>query len=320
MTRRTAAEWGRGYVNANGQHTPSGGLQQQPPPVEVLIPSIGRPAELAITLAGLAAQDNPDFGVIISDQSPDQPDWEHPAVRTMVRILEAQGRTVRLERHLPLRGLAEHRQYLLDISRGLQVLFLDNDVWLEPGALETMCNALDTLQCGFVGMAVQGLSYLSEDRPQERSSFQPWNGPVTAEHIRRDAPEFERWRLHNAANPTHLAATLQAGPKQWTAYRIAWLGGCVLFDRAALLGSGGFDFWPRLPPDHCGEDVAAQWRVMERFGGAGILPSGAVHLESPTTVRERRVEAYDVVFPPPDPPLPERERTPKITLSNPGER
>jgi hypothetical protein len=35
---------------------------------------------------------------------------------------------------------------------------------------------------------------------------------------------------------------------------------------------------------------------MEEFGGAGILPSGAVHLESPTTVTERRVEAFEVVL------------------------
>jgi hypothetical protein len=35
---------------------------------------------------------------------------------------------------------------------------------------------------------------------------------------------------------------------------------------------------------------------MEKFGGAGILPSGAVHLESPTTVTDRRVEAYTVVL------------------------
>lgn len=34
---------------------------------------------------------------------------------------------------------------------------------------------------------------------------------------------------------------------------------------------------------------------MEQFGGAGILPSGAVHLESPTTVTERTVDAFEVV-------------------------
>jgi hypothetical protein len=35
---------------------------------------------------------------------------------------------------------------------------------------------------------------------------------------------------------------------------------------------------------------------MEQFGGAGILPSGAVHLEAPTTVPLRDVEASDVLF------------------------
>jgi hypothetical protein len=79
-------------------------------------------------------------------------------------------------------------------------------------------------------------------------------------------------------------------------YRVAWLGGCVLYNRQALLDAGGFTFWPQLPIDHAGEDVVAQWQVMERYGGAGILPSGAVHLESPTTVTDRRVEAYEVVL------------------------
>lgn len=79
-------------------------------------------------------------------------------------------------------------------------------------------------------------------------------------------------------------------------YRVAWLGGCVLYRREALNAAGGFTFWAALPADHAGEDVLAQWQVMERFGGAGILPSGAVHLESPTTVTDRRVEAYDVVL------------------------
>jgi hypothetical protein len=34
---------------------------------------------------------------------------------------------------------------------------------------------------------------------------------------------------------------------------------------------------------------------MEAFGGAGILPSGAVHLESPTTVANRSVEALEII-------------------------
>jgi hypothetical protein len=35
---------------------------------------------------------------------------------------------------------------------------------------------------------------------------------------------------------------------------------------------------------------------MEKHGAAGILPAGAVHLESPSTVTDRRVEAFDLVL------------------------
>jgi hypothetical protein len=35
---------------------------------------------------------------------------------------------------------------------------------------------------------------------------------------------------------------------------------------------------------------------MQRYGGAGILPSRAYHQELPTTVPVRDVECYDVVF------------------------
>ena len=66
--------------------------------------------------------------------------------------------------------------------------------------------------------------------------------------------------------------------------------------RRVLVEAGGFDFWQSLPAAHAGEDVAAQWRVMERRGGAGIVPSGAVHLEAPTTVPDRRVNVTEVVF------------------------
>ncbi|GAA1999821.1 hypothetical protein GCM10009755_04410 [Brevibacterium samyangense] len=38
-------------------------------------------------------------------------------------------------------------------------------------------------------------------------------------------------------------------------------------------------------------------RMLEalRTSGAGILPSGAVHIEAPTTVPDRRTEAVEVV-------------------------
>ncbi|MDQ1053764.1 GT2 family glycosyltransferase [Arthrobacter sp. SORGH_AS 212] len=264
--------------------------------VDVLVPTCNRPAELAVTLSGLAGQTDPAFAVVISDQSTGEPGWEHPAAAAMVRVLEAQGRRVRRLRHLPRRGLAEHRQFMLDQATADQCLFLDDDVWLEPGALQQLSRALDELGCGFVGMAPQGLSFLNDRRPEQTAVFQAWDGPVSAEKIRPGDPGFDRWPLHSAANLSHLSADLKLQPGQWLPYRVAWLGGCVLYRREALTSAGGFSLWTRLPAHHAGEDVLAQWQVMERYGGAGILPSGAVHLESPTTVADRRVEAYEVVL------------------------
>jgi GT2 family glycosyltransferase len=264
--------------------------------VDVLITTCDRPAELGVTLAGLAAQLEPSFRVVVSDQSEQQPAWQHPAAAAMVRVLQAQGREVVALRHLPRRGLAEHRHFLLEQTRTERCLFLDDDIWLEPGALQRMDQALRELGCGFVGMAPQGLSFLQDRRPHELVTFERWDGAVTPERIRRETAGFERWQLHNAANLSHLAADLGLRPGESIPYRVAWLGGCVLYDRQKLEDVGGFSFWHLLPPEHCGEDVVAEWRVMEKFGGAGILPSGAVHLESPTTVTDRRVEAYTVVL------------------------
>jgi GT2 family glycosyltransferase len=264
--------------------------------VDVLIPTVGRVAELGVTLAGLAAQESPSFRVVIADQTPGESVMTQPSIQSMVRVLEAEGRVVDVLRRTERRGLAEQRQFLLDHATAPHVLFLDDDVWLEPGALARMHTAIEEIGCGVVGQAVQGLSYLDDERPWEHESFELWSEPVRPERIRPGTREFERWRLHNAANLAHLAAQLHVEPGEWRAYHVAWTGGCTMYDRAALVAAGGFDFWRRLPQDHAGEDVAAQWRVMERNGGAGIVPSGAVHLEAPTTVPDRGVDAIEVVF------------------------
>ncbi|MUK02149.1 glycosyltransferase [Vibrio cholerae] len=285
MTARWSGEWA---LDAPGET----------PVVDVLIPSFGRPAELAVTLSGLAAQQGVPFSVIVSDQTEGgSSSFGQPAVAAMVRVLEAQGREVRLERHLPRRGLAEHRAFLLGLASAPFVLFLDDDVWLEPGTLDRMSRALRAAGCGFVGSAVQGLSYLDDRRPHERTELALWpDNEVLPERIRPDTEGFARWPLHNAANLAHAAVELAIPPGGWQLYHVAWVGGCVLFDREALVECGGFDFWAQLPPEHAGEDVAAQWRVMERYGGAGIIPSGAVHLEAPTTVVDRRIDAAHVIL------------------------
>jgi cellulose synthase/poly-beta-1,6-N-acetylglucosamine synthase-like glycosyltransferase len=281
--RRTAEAWGRP-------------LPATAPAIDVLIGTVGRTAELAVTLAGLAAQDGPAFRVIVSDQSDEHPMGRDPAVQAMLRVLAVQGRDPVVLRHVPRRGLAEHRAFLLSQATADLVLFLDDDVWLEPGSIERMAEAIERLGCGFVGMAPQGLSYLDDRRPHEHAPFALWEGQVEPERIRRGSPGMERWTLHNAANLVHVAAGRSFGEQGWVPYRIAWVGACVLYRRQALQDAGGFGFWRELPPEHAGEDVAVQWRIMEREGGAGLLPSGAVHLESPTTIPVRLVDAPDVVF------------------------
>jgi GT2 family glycosyltransferase len=282
-SRRTARDW------ANPSTSPE-------PVVDVLVPTSGRIAELAVVLAGLAAQDDPTFRLTISDQSDDHAMADAPAVQAMVRVLEAQGREVRVLRHLPRLGIAEHRAFLLEQATAPFVLFLDDDVWPEPGLLATLHHAIEDLGCGVVGAAQQGLSFIGDRRPHEEAPFDAWQQGVEPERLRPDSPGTERWTLHNAANLVHIAARTDLPDAGWLPYRVAWLAGCVLYRRSALLAVGGFDFWRDLGSNVGGEDVVAQWRVMERFGGAGVLPSGAVHLEAPTTIEDRTVDAVKAVF------------------------
>jgi hypothetical protein len=53
----------------------------------------------------------------------------------MIRQLRRTGRPVATHTHPPRRGLAEHRQSLLRRATARLVLFLDDDVWLEPGTV-----------------------------------------------------------------------------------------------------------------------------------------------------------------------------------------
>ncbi|GAA2847855.1 glycosyltransferase family A protein [Pseudonocardia halophobica] len=262
--------------------------------VEVLVPTRNRPVELATTLAGLAAQDHP-FDVVVSDQSDAAASYETDPAQAMIRVLELRGHRVRTRRHLPRRGVVEHRAALLDASTARYVLFLDDDVWLAPGTIALLHEAIVELGCGMVGAAMQGLSHLDDERRAEQEPFERWEGAPVPETLYPDTPEWERWRLHNAATPVHLARRHLRPGERWLAYKIAWVAGCVLYDREALVAVGGFDFWRDVPEEAVGEDVVAEQRVMAKFGGAGILPSGAVHLESDTTIPDRPVTADGVL-------------------------
>ena len=268
--------------------------RDESPGVDVLVPTYGRHAALAVTLTSLLGQTFRDFRVVVSDQFEAAAAADAPEVQAIVRVLRARGLPVAIHRHLPRRGMAEQRQFLLDCARGRQALFLDDDVILEPDLLARLVAALERHRCGFVGSAVIGLSYDGDVRPhQQRIEF--IDGAVTPETIRPGMPQWQRHELHSAANLHHVAKRLGLTPDRERIYRVAWIGGCVLYDTAKLRASGGFDFWKDLPPEHCGEDVLAQQRVMARFGGCGLIPSGAYHQELPTTLPCRDVDAPKVL-------------------------
>ncbi len=258
--------------------------------VDILIPTYNRPTALAVTLTSLIAQTYRDFRVVISDQTEDSNPCETAEIQAVLRVLCAHDRKVEIHKHLPRRGIAQQRQFLLEQAKAPYALFLDDDLILEPYVVERMLTAIQEEGCGFVGSAVIGLSFINDVRPQEQK-IEFWQGRVQPEVVKPETPEWERWRLHNAANLYHVQQKLGLTPQQQRKYRVAWVGGCAIYDTAKLRSIGGYSFWQELPPEHCGEDVLVQQRLMALYGGCGIIPSGVYHQELPTTIPNRDVPA-----------------------------
>jgi hypothetical protein len=266
--------------------------------VDVLLPTCNRPGALAATLASLAGQTVPSMHIIISDQSDGAGALARPEVAAALRVLIVLGHRVSASRHLPRRGMAEQRAYLLSRANAHYCLFLDDDVLLENDLVERLLSLLRAQRCGFVGSALHGLSHAGDVRPQQQA-IEFWDTPVRPELVTPTSPAWQRHHLHSAANLFHVQSKLGLTRATTRCYRVAWVGGCVLYDTAKLRAVGGFDFWPQLPPEHCGEDVLAQLRVMARYGGCGMIPSGAYHMELPTTLAARGCDAPLVLWPPP---------------------
>jgi glycosyltransferase involved in cell wall biosynthesis len=241
-----------------------------------------------VTLTGLCFQHFPDFTIIISDQS-DTSVYQNASVQTAIRLLEKKGHQVQQLVNLPRRGLAQQRQFLLDCVGSSYCLFLDDDVLLEPFVIENMLQAHREEEIGFVGQALIGLSYRNDYRPGEQA-IELWEGPVEPELITPQDAAWQRHTLHNAANILHIQERLQLTPNAQRKYKVAWVGGCVLYDAQKLRETGGFKFWKEVPQEHAGEDVLAQLRVMKRYGGCGLIPSGAYHQEAPTTITNRKFD------------------------------
>ena len=259
--------------------------------IDVLIPTYRRKTGLAIVLTSLLAQTFTDFDVIISDQTDDAGTYlESIEIQTLVQALKWHGHQVVLHRHLPQRGMAEQRNFLVEQSCASYVHFLDDDVLLDPPVMERMLRVLQAERCGFVGCAATGLSYL-EDVRSHQQHIELWTGPVQPELFEPNSIPWDRHMVNNAANPLHLEHQLVKGGRV-VRYKVAWVGGAnILYDRAKLLDVGGFSWWHRLPPVHAGEEVVVQFLLIRKYGGCGILPSGTYHLGLPTNVEDRRCNA-----------------------------
>ncbi|MBV9231609.1 MAG: glycosyltransferase family 2 protein [Chloroflexi bacterium] len=262
--------------------------------IDVLIPTYRRKTGLAVVLTSLLGQTFTDFNVIISDQTEEEAAYlDSIEIQTLVRALGWHGHQVALHRHLPRLGLAEQRQFLLEQSCASYVHYLDDDVLLDPQVMQRMLRVLEAERCGFVGCAATGLHYLHDERPHQQK-IELWEGPVEPEPFTPNSIPWERHLINNAANPLHLEQRL-AGRGRIIRYKVAWVGGAnVLYDRAKLLSVGGFSWWHRLPPEHAGEEAVAQFLLIRRYGGCGILPSGTYHLGLPTTVEDRRRNATEL--------------------------
>jgi GT2 family glycosyltransferase len=258
--------------------------------VSILIPTYKRLKALAVTLTSLYYQTEKSFDVVISDQSADDDIQNDKSLQTIIKMLEIQEHEVRILKNLPPRGMAQQRQFLLEQSESPYSLFLDDDLVLESFVVRNMKQAMEKLRCGFVGCAVIGLSYKDDWRPHQQN-IEFWDEEVKPEYINPTTPEWERYRLHNAANIYHIEQKLQVSAEEPLPYKVAWVGGCVMYDTQKLKEVGGFSFWKDLPDKHCGEDVLAQLRVMKNFGGCGIIPSGVYHQELETSVPDRTVNA-----------------------------
>ncbi len=266
--------------------------------VSVLIPTYERAEALAMTLSGVAAQTVTDLQVVVSSQGRHKAE-DSPVARAVGRVIEARGGGVEWHHREP-RGIAEQRHFLLERAEAEPVLFLDDDIFMEPWVVERLLSVLEAERCGFVGAFPAGLTFLDDVRP-EQQEIEPWRGPVRPEVVEKDGHGWERWHLHRAANLYHVARRLALPPGEFLRYKVAWISACVLYSREKLLEVGGFSFWTRLPRYHKAEDIVVQNLLMRRFGGCGVVPSGTYHAEVETTTFSPEgavdADAFDLLLP-----------------------
>lgn len=249
--------------------------------IDILLTTCNRSISLAMTLAGIASQTCQDFRLIVADQS-DHDVRNSSAITSLTRMISTRTEPVIWHFRPQRLGIAEQRAFLLDIAHASTVLYLDDDVLMEPWVVATLFQTLKAQECGFVGAFPAGLSYQHDIRP-EQQHIEFWDGRVQPEAIEPGSSAWGRHHLHRAANLYHVSQSL-SHINTTLLYKVAWIASCVMYDKKKLLDIGGFSFWPNLPRFHSGEEVLVQNLLLRRYGGCGILPSGTYHAEEPSTV------------------------------------
>jgi glycosyltransferase involved in cell wall biosynthesis len=248
--------------------------------VDILLPTYNRLSSLIMTLSGIASQSLRNLHVIVADQS-QYPTEQSQEIQSLLRVIEARGGSIEYHYRPQIHGIAEQRDFLLKHAVAQNVLYLDDDVFMEPWVIEKLLEVLQSEQCGFVGAFPAGLSHREDIRPRQQI-VEYWEGPVQPEAIDPASPQWERWQLHRAANLYHISQSLKPG--EFRLYKVAWIASCILYNRIKLLEVGGFSFWPRLPRYHSGEEVLVQNLLMRQWGGCAIMPSGTYYSQVPSTV------------------------------------
>lgn len=248
--------------------------------IDILLPTFNRLDTLIMTLSGVAAQTMRDVHVVVADQS--QTSLEQaPVVASLRRVIEARGGSFEWHHRTELRGIAEQRQFLLERATAESVLYLDDDVFMEPWVVERLHAILCEQGCAFVGAYPIQPPHIGWPRAS-RWPVEFWNGPVQPEAVEPGSPEWRRRESNMSPELFHSGPS--PSPDLVRLYKVAWVGACVLYDRAKLLAVGGFTFWPRLPRYHSAEEVLVQNLLMRRWGGCGIMPSGTYLAQVPRTV------------------------------------
>ncbi|HEX4898473.1 MAG TPA: glycosyltransferase family A protein [Candidatus Limnocylindrales bacterium] len=246
------------------------------PIVDVLIPTTGAPASLGATLSSLANQRYPSFRVMVA--RPPLDEAGEPELSGLVGVLEASGHAVRfVDAQAPGRD-GGRVQALLDLAAAEYVLVVDDGIFLEADLLGRLVGGLRASGGALLGSSVVDLRFRDEHRPDEEA-IEFWDGPVRPEQIGVDGRAWARRKVHRGANLQHLRERLPRTRDRL--YHVADIGGCVLYDTAKLRSVGGFrplGDHGRHPSVPLSTTSATQLRLLDRYGGAGLFPSGAYRL------------------------------------------